>query len=106
MFTAFRHVDHFAWVASYASYIPPVVLETQLAEVFAKPEQINARYRLFWLGVGRSDFPLPEAEAFNRMLTDKGIRHTEADHRGRAYLDERPPLPDRDCTALLQVKAS
>lgn len=77
MFTAFKHADHFAWVASFSSYIPPVVLETQLAEVFSKPEQINARYRLFWLGVGRSDFLYPEAEAFNRMLTDKQIRHTE-----------------------------
>ena len=77
LFTAFRNPDKFAWIGSYAAYLTPEVCEKHFPDLFAKPDETNARLRLLWLGVGKSDFLHPQAVAFNAFLTERKIRHVE-----------------------------
>lgn len=77
LFTAFNHPDTFAWIGSYAAYLTPAVCEQHFPGLWADPEATNARLRLLWLGVGRSDFLYAQATAFNEFLTARNIRHVE-----------------------------
>ena len=60
-----------------------------------QPDATNARTRLLWLGVGKSDFLYPQSAAFNGYLAEKKIQHvaliTEGGHtwmNARHYLTE------------------
>jgi len=95
LFTALSHLDTFAWIASYSAFLTPEVCETHFPGLFVRPDETNARLRLLWLGVGRSDFLHPQAVAFDRFLTEKKIEHvtliTEGGHtwmNARHYLAE------------------
>jgi enterochelin esterase-like enzyme len=77
LFTAFSHPDKFAWVASFSAFLTPEVCETHFPGLFADPDATNARLRLLWLGVGRSDFLYPHAVTFNGFLAGKKIKHVE-----------------------------
>ena len=77
LFTAFNNTDTFAWVGSYAAYLTPAVCETHFPDLMAKADETNSRFRLLWLGVGRSDFLYEQALTFNGYLTEKNIRHVE-----------------------------
>lgn len=77
LFTAFRNPDKFAWIGSYAAYLTPEVCEKHFPEFVNQPDETNARLRLLWLGVGKSDFLHPQAVAFNAFLTERKIQHVE-----------------------------
>jgi enterochelin esterase family protein len=99
LFTAFNNPDKFAWIGSYAAYLTPQVCETHFPELVAKPDETNARFKLLWLGVGKSDFLYQQAVTFNGYLTEKKIKHTELITEGghtwmnaRHYLAETAQL--------------
>jgi len=77
LFTAFNNPDKFAWIGSYAAYLTPEVCEKHFPHLFAKPDETNARFKLLWVGVGKSDFLYERAVAFNGFLAEKKIKHVE-----------------------------
>jgi enterochelin esterase-like enzyme len=95
VFTAFNNPDKFAWIGSYSAYLTPEVCEKYFPGLFADPDATNARLKLLWLGVGKSDFLYQQAVNFNGFLTAKKIKHveliTEGGHtwmNARHYLTE------------------
>ncbi|MCR6657705.1 MAG: alpha/beta hydrolase-fold protein [Opitutus sp.] len=95
LFTAFNNPDKFAWIGSYAAYLTPEVCEKHFPSFIADAATTNARTKLLWLGVGKSDFLYQQAAAFNGYLTEKNIKHieliTEGGHtwmNARHYLAE------------------
>lgn len=77
LFTAFRHLDTFAWVGSYSAYLTPEVFDRHFAGLAADPAATNQRLRLLWLGVGQDDFLFPQASEFLALLTARQIRHQQ-----------------------------
>ena len=77
LFTAFHNPDKFAWIGSYSAYLTPEVCEKHFPGLFADAATTNARTKLLWLGVGKSDFLYQQAVTFNGYLTDKKINHVE-----------------------------
>ncbi len=75
LFTAFTHLDTFAWVGSYSAYLTPEVFDRHCAALAAAPDATNRQLKLLWLGVGRDDFLYPQASAFIDLLAERQIRH-------------------------------
>ncbi|MBE2215579.1 MAG: esterase [Opitutaceae bacterium] len=95
LFTALSHPDKFAWIASYSAFLTPEVCETHFAGFFARPDETNARLRLLWLGVGRSDFLYQQAVAFEGFLTEKKIEHaTLVTDGGHTWMNARHYLAE------------
>ena len=99
LFTAFNNPDKFAWIGSYAAYLTPEVCNQHFPDLFSKPDETNARLKLLWLGVGKSDFLYQQAVMFNGFLTENKNEHTELITEGghtwmnaRHYLAETAQL--------------
>lgn len=75
LFTAFKHLDRFAWVGSYSAYLTPEVCDKYFAHLLADPAATNQRVKLLWLGVGREDFLHPQAIAFMDFLKERKLEH-------------------------------
>ena len=75
LFTAFSHLDTFAWVGSYSAYLTPEVIDLHLPALAADAASTNRRLKLFWLGVGQDDFLYPQASAFLDLLAERKIQH-------------------------------
>jgi enterochelin esterase-like enzyme len=76
LFTGFHNLDQFAWIGSYAAYLTPEVFESRFGQLAARPETLNQRLKLLWLGVGRDDFLYQQAVGFTEYLAGKQIEHT------------------------------
>lgn len=90
------HPELFSWVGGMSSavYEP----ETTLAPVLADPKKTNARLKLLWFACGKDDFLLQRNQQFDKLLSDRGIRHeyveTAGDHSWpvwRKYLADFAP---------------
>jgi enterochelin esterase-like enzyme len=77
LFTAFSHLDKFAWVGSYSAYLTPEVFDKHFPALSADPAVANRQLKLLWLGVGKDDFLFAQASVFIDMLTVKKIQHQE-----------------------------
>ena len=84
LFTAFSHLDKFAWVGSYSAYLTPEVFDKYFPAASADPAATNRQLKLLWLGVGKDDFLFPQASAFIDLLAARKIEHrkliTEGGH--------------------------
>lgn len=56
LFTALSNLDKFAWLASYSAYLIPEALDTYFPQYAENPALLNDGLKLFWFGVGTSDF--------------------------------------------------
>ena len=56
LFTALANLDKFAWLASYSAYLIPEALDTYFPQYAENPAILNDGLKLFWFGVGTSDF--------------------------------------------------
>lgn len=54
--TAFNHMDKFAWVCSYSSFLSPQEMERSFKPIYQQPEVTNKQLKLFWVSVGTDDF--------------------------------------------------
>ena len=90
------NLDLFGWVGAFSSAIPD---GQKLEELLDKPEAINEKLKLLWIGCGRQDFLFEANQKFlERLMTDK-IKHvshiTEGGHEWRIwrnYLNELAPM--------------
>lgn len=94
------NLDLFGWVGAFSSAVPE---QQNFEKLLAKPESINEKLKLFWIGIGRQDFLFEANQKFlERLKTDK-IKHvshiTEGGHEWRLwrnYLNELAPLLFKD----------
>jgi len=94
------NLDLFGWVGAFSSAVPE---QQNLDKLLAKPESINEKLKLFWIGIGRQDFLFEANQKFlERLKTDKinYVSHiTEGGHEWRLwrnYLNELAPLLFKD----------
>jgi enterochelin esterase-like enzyme len=90
------NLDLFGWVGAFSSAVPE---QQNLDKLLAKPEVINEKLKLLWVGFGRQDFLFDANQKFlERLKTDKikYVSHiTEGGHEWRLwrnYLNELAPL--------------
>lgn len=95
LFTAFSHLDKFAWLASYSAYLTPQVLDTHFGEYMNNPSQLKQRLKLLWFGVGKEDFLYQDVVRNLKHFDEKKIQYkyleTEGGHtwmNARTYLSE------------------
>lgn len=94
LFTAFSHLDKFAWLASYSAYLTPQVVDHYFKELMV-PSLSKSKLKLLWFGVGKSDFLYQDVIKNLDYFDNKGIRYksliTEGGHtwmNARTYLAE------------------
>jgi enterochelin esterase-like enzyme len=56
LFTAFSHVDKFAWVCSYSAYLTPEVMDIYFPLFTKSAHEVNSQMKLIWFGIGSDDF--------------------------------------------------
>lgn len=91
LFTGLSNLDKFAYICSYSAYLTPQMMDVHFPGLTA--ETLNNSLKLFWYGVGTSDF-LYEAVLENQAYLDaKGVKYeklfTEGGHtwmNARTYL--------------------
>ena len=95
LFTALRHPDKFAWLASYSAYLTPEMMDTCFPQYGENPSLINDQFKLVWYGVGSDDFLYKQVVENREYLDKKGIKHEDMNTDGghtwmnaRAYLNE------------------
>ena len=93
LFTALSNLDKFAYLCSYSAYLTPEMMDAYFSDL--TPNLINMRLRLYWYGVGTSDFLYQGVIDNQNYLDSKGIAYekmfTEGGHtwmNARTYLAE------------------
>ncbi|MDA0206463.1 MAG: alpha/beta hydrolase-fold protein [Acidobacteria bacterium] len=71
----FSNLDKFSVVGSFSGAIPGD-FETHFASELAKPDLVNRRLALLWIGCGKDDFLHQRNQEFSALLKAKGIKHT------------------------------
>jgi len=91
-----RHPELFAYVAGFSSGAREAA---KFVESIDKPELLNEKLKLLWVGCGNKDFLLEENKKFINLLESKGVKHTSSITEGahewpvwRRYLNEVVPL--------------
>jgi enterochelin esterase family protein len=95
------HSEMFGWIGAFSSSAPS---GEELDTLLARPEKLNEKLRLLWIGCGRKDFLFEANQKLLAALDAKAIRHTahitDGGHEWplwRHYLNEvLPRLFDTD----------
>jgi enterochelin esterase-like enzyme len=95
LYAGLANLDKFAWIGSYSAYLTPNVFDAHFPQLASNPQQLNSKLKLFWFGVGKSDFLYNDAVQFTEYLKTKGVVYrsieTEGGHtwmNARHYLGE------------------
>ncbi|PMD99292.1 esterase [Siphonobacter sp. BAB-5405] len=96
---AFGHMDTFAWVCAYSSYLSPTEMERSYRTIAGNPAQTNKQLKLLWVSVGSDDFLYKGTLEFMEYLKTKNVnfksRITDGGHTWmnvKKYLAETAPL--------------
>lgn len=96
---AFGHLDTFAWVCAYSSYLSPQEMERSYPAITRNPAQTNQQLKLLWVSVGSEDFLYKGTLEFMEYLKSKNVqfksRITDGGHTWmnvKAYVAETVPL--------------
>ncbi|GAB2591778.1 esterase family protein [Spirosoma areae] len=73
--TAFSHMDKFAWVCAYSSYLSPQEMDGNYSSIVSKPEQTNKQLKLLWVSVGSEDFLYKGTTEFMDYLKAKNVNY-------------------------------
>jgi len=73
-----NHPELFAYVGSFSG----AAGENAIGKALADPAKTNKDYKLVWIGCGTDDALINGCRAFDRLLTDKGIRHEYTESPG------------------------
>ena len=90
------NLELFGWVGAFSSAVPQ---DESLEKLLAKPDAINDKLKLLWIGCGRKDFLFERNQKFFARLKADKINHvahiTDGAHEWRLwriYLSEFVPL--------------
>ena len=93
-----RHTDMFGYIGVMSSGASEE-FEQSFSAVLGNSKDLNKKLGLFWIGMGKSDPGLANAERLDEVLTRHGVRHvytkTEGAHTWRVwrhYLAELLPM--------------
>lgn len=93
-FTAFANPDKFANMASYSAYLIPELMDKYFADLMT-PENMKAKYKVLWYGVGSDDFLYEHVKTHREYFDQKGIEYKYKETAGghtwmnaRDYLTE------------------
>ncbi|OZI06948.1 esterase [Siphonobacter sp. BAB-5385] len=96
---AFGHMDTFAWVCAYSSYLSPTEMEKSYRTIASNPAQTNKQLKLLWVSVGSDDFLYKGTLEFMEYLKTKNVnfksRITDGGHTWmnvKKYVAETAPL--------------
>lgn len=73
--TAFNHMDKFAWVCAYSSYLSPQEMDGNFSQIVTKPDQTNKQLKLLWVSVGSDDFLYKGTVEFMDYLKAKKVNY-------------------------------
>ncbi|MFC5409248.1 alpha/beta hydrolase-fold protein [Larkinella bovis] len=97
--TAFNHMDKFAWVCSYSSYLSPTEMDKSFPHITSSPANTNKQLKLFWVSVGSDDFLYQGTVEFMDYLKAKKVNFksliTDGGHTWmnvKKYVAETAPL--------------
>ncbi|MFA7252006.1 MAG: sialate O-acetylesterase [Bacteroidales bacterium] len=82
LFTAFSHVDEFAWVCSYSAYLTPEVMDIYFPSFNTSADQVNAQWKLLWFGVGEDDFLYRDVLKNREYFDARGIAYRWLNTKG------------------------
>jgi enterochelin esterase family protein len=90
------NLGHFGWLGAFSSALPR---GQSLDNLLAKPETINQKLKLLWIGCGKKDFLFQANQRLIKRLKAENIKHvahiTDGAHEWslwRRYLNEFVPL--------------
>ena len=93
LFAALSNLDKFAYLASYSAYLIPEAMDTYFPQYAENPALLNDGLKLFWFGVGTSDFLHKNVLVHQAYNDEHGINYekifTEGGHtwmNARTYL--------------------
>ena len=69
------HPDVFAWVCAFAPAIFADNFNDQFGDLYASPEDLNAKLKLLWLSCGEDDGLYDSAVKFKAALEENDIQH-------------------------------
>ena len=75
LFTAFSHVDKFAWVCSYSAYLTPEVMDIYFPSFSTDAHEINSQMELIWFGIGSDDFLYKDVVKNREYFDSLGIEY-------------------------------
>ena len=75
LFTAFSHVDKFAWVCSYSAYLTPEVMDIYFPSFTTAAHEINSQMKLIWFGIGSDDFLYKDVVKNREYFDSLGIEY-------------------------------
>ena len=93
--------DLFHYVLGFSAAVgsPFMNAESEFNEALSKPEALNSKLRLLWVGCGKQDFLYQANRQFVDLLKSKGVKvqchETEGSHIWsvwRNYLNEIAPM--------------
>ncbi|WP_345240177.1 alpha/beta hydrolase-fold protein [Nibrella saemangeumensis] len=73
--TAFSHMDKFAWVCAYSSYLSPEEMERSYPSIVGNPANTNKQLKLLWVSVGSDDFLYKGTVEFMDYLKAKQVNY-------------------------------
>ena len=73
--TAFSHMDKFAWVCAYSSYLSPDEMERSYKPIVANLANTNKQLKLLWVSVGDEDFLYKGTTEFMDYLKAKNVTY-------------------------------
>ncbi|MCU1236103.1 MAG: putative esterase, partial [Candidatus Solibacter sp.] len=71
-----HHLDIFHSIGAFSAALRTQAIEEQYKEILADPAGTNKNLKLFYIACGKTDTLFEPAQAFDKTLTAKGIRHT------------------------------
>jgi enterochelin esterase-like enzyme len=71
---AFGHLDTFAWVCSYSSYLSPQEMERSFKPIIDNPDNTNKQLKLLWISVGDEDFLYKGTVEFMDYLKARNVK--------------------------------
>jgi enterochelin esterase-like enzyme len=74
------NTDKFHWIGVFSQGILPQ--ESTFGGALARPEELNARLKWFWIGIGKDDGRVQRARDFSAHLNELGIRHNFVESDG------------------------
>jgi enterochelin esterase family protein len=90
------NLGHFGWLGAFSSAVPR---GQKLDNLLSKPEEINQKLKLLWIGCGKKDFLFQANQRLIKRLKNDNIKHvahiTDGAHEWslwRRYLDRFVPL--------------
>lgn len=93
-----ERLDLFSYVGGFSSGLRPADFAQTFANVVKKPDEVNAKLKLLWVGCGREDGAFAASQKFSEFLKANNVKHTFRETSGahtwmvwRRYLNEVAP---------------